>query len=113
MARITSRPRCLPFAPLAIHSSPCPVSRQHTSKLQNPSFHPGHLSLVVLSYPMIGNPRPIQLACGVSICRVISTGVMKSSKVVTMAQIEAGMDGSQRSGIEVAFCAPSRLETLT
>jgi hypothetical protein len=26
---------------------------------------------------------------------------------------EAGVDGSQRSGNEVAFCAPERLETLT
>ena len=35
------------------------------------------------------------------------------SKVVTMAQIEAGVNGSQRTGIEVTFWAPEKLETLT
>ena len=29
-----------------------------------------------------------------------------------MAQIEAGMDGSQRLGVGVAFCALEELETL-
>jgi hypothetical protein len=43
----------------------------------------------------------------------ISTGATKRSKVVIMAQIEAGMDGSQRSGVEVAFCASEKAETLT
>ena len=37
--------------------------------------------------------------------------MLKRSKVVTMAQIEAGVDGSQRSGIEVAFWAPKRLNS--
>jgi hypothetical protein len=43
----------------------------------------------------------------------ISTGDTRRSTVVIIAQIEAGMDGSQRSGVEVAFCAPEKLETLT
>jgi hypothetical protein len=32
---------------------------------------------------------------------------------VIMAQIEAGVDGSPRTGIEVAFWAPKRIEALT
>jgi len=33
--------------------------------------------------------------------------------VVIMAQIEAGVDGSQSTSYEVAFWAPEKLETLT